>query len=167
MQRRPCFPYPNCGSFPPLDIIAGIGVTRCMAEYYRQFAFVSSVLAGFAFTFYATLLSIDRQNRAVSWTALLSVAASICFLAVTLGTTFSAARVARMADGAELPPVLQAQQAPLSVLFLGGILLLLTSFAFGGWIRSRRLGIATTILSVFGALAVGFALSPFLEPLRQ
>jgi hypothetical protein len=137
-----------------------------MAEYYRQFAFVSSVLAGFAFTFYATLLSIDRQKRAVSWTALFSIAASICFLAVTLGTTFSAARVARLADGDELPAVLQAQQAPLSVLFLAGIVLLLTSFALGGWIRSRRLGLATTALAVFGALAVFFALSPFLEPLK-
>lgn len=137
-----------------------------MAEYYRQFAFVSSVLAGFAFTFYATLLSIDRQKGAVSWTALLSVAASICFLAVTLGTTFSAARVARLGDTTELPPVLQAQQAPLSVLFLSGILLLLASFALGGWIRSRRLGIATTALSVFGALAIFFALSPFLQPLK-
>jgi hypothetical protein len=33
-----------------------------MAEYYRQFAFVSSVLAGFAFTFYATLLAINRPH---------------------------------------------------------------------------------------------------------
>ena len=40
-----------------------------MAEYYRQFAFVSFVLTGFAFTFYATLLSIDRQKSAVSWAA--------------------------------------------------------------------------------------------------
>ena len=40
-----------------------------MAEYCRQFAFVSSVLAGFAFTFYATLLSTDRQKSAVSWAA--------------------------------------------------------------------------------------------------
>jgi hypothetical protein len=34
-----------------------------MAEYYRQFAFVSSVLAGFAFTFYATLLARIAFNR--------------------------------------------------------------------------------------------------------
>ena len=134
-----------------------------MAEYYRQFAFVSSVLAGFAFTFYATLLAIDRQKRAVSWAALLTVTASICFLAVTLGTTFAAARVAALPAGAPLPFLIQAQQAPLSVLFLAGILLLLGSFALGGWIRSRRLGLATTIVSVCGALVILFALSPFLH----
>jgi hypothetical protein len=133
-----------------------------MAEYYRQFAFVSSVLAGFAFTFYATLLSIDHRKRAVSWAALLSVTASICLLVVTLGTTFAAARVAVLPEGAELPPVLRAQQAPLSMFFLAGILLLLASFALGGWIRSRRLGVATTIAAALGTLAVLFALSPFL-----
>ena len=35
-----------------------------MAEFYRQFAFVSSVLAGFAFTFYGTLLVAEREHRA-------------------------------------------------------------------------------------------------------
>jgi hypothetical protein len=133
-----------------------------MAEYYRQFAFVSSVLAGFAFTFYAALLGIDRQKRAVSWAALLTVTASICFLVVTLATTFAAAHVAVLPDNAELPPVLRAQQAPLSMFFLAGILLLLASFALGGWIRSRRLGLATTAVAAFGALAVFFALSPYL-----
>lgn len=136
-----------------------------MAEYYRQFAFVSSVLAGFAFTFYATLLAINRPQRAVSWAALLTVTASICFLTVTLGTTFAAARVVGIEDRASLPPVLQEQLGPLSTLFLGGILLLLSSFALGGWIRSRRLGIATTAASVFGLAAVYFALSPFLHPI--
>jgi hypothetical protein len=37
-----------------------------MAEFYRQFALVSSVLAGFAFTFYGTLLVAAREHRAGS-----------------------------------------------------------------------------------------------------
>ena len=110
-----------------------------MGEYYRQFAFVSSVLAGFAFTFYATLLAINRPDRAVSWAALLTVTASICFLTVTLGTTFAATQVAGIEDRASLPPALRQQLPLLSTLFLAGILLLLSSFALGGWIRSRRL----------------------------
>ncbi len=35
-----------------------------MAEYYRQSAFITSVLAGFAFTFAATLLVGAREHRA-------------------------------------------------------------------------------------------------------
>jgi len=61
-----------------------------MAEYYRQFAFVSSVLAGFAFTFYAALLATSPSSRDASWAALLTVAASTCFLVVRLGITFFA-----------------------------------------------------------------------------
>ncbi len=134
-----------------------------MGEYYRQFAFVSSVLAGFAFTFYATLLAINRSHRAVSWAALLTVTASICFLTVTLGTTFAATQVAGIEDRASLPAALRQQLPLLSTLFLAGILLLLSSFALGGWIRSRRLGIATTVASVFGLVAVYVALSSFLR----
>jgi hypothetical protein len=54
-------------------------------EYYRQFAFVNSVLAGFAFSFYGVLLSASAQHRATNLAALLAVMASIAFLLVTLG----------------------------------------------------------------------------------
>jgi hypothetical protein len=40
-----------------------------MAEYSRQFALVSSVLAGFAFAFYGTLLVAAREHRAGEWAA--------------------------------------------------------------------------------------------------
>lgn len=134
-----------------------------MTEYYRQFAFISSVLAGFAFTFYAALLAVPRESRAVSWGAFLTVTASVCFLVVTLATTFSAARMARMPEGAEIPPELAAQLSLISTIFILGILLLLASFGLGGWIRSRRLGTATTAVAILGTIAVFLALSPFLH----
>src|SRR5215831_8348464 len=65
-----------------------------MAELFRQFAFVSSVLAGFAFAFYGTLLVAAREHRAGAWAAFFAVAASVAFLPVTLGMTFSAVRAA-------------------------------------------------------------------------
>ena len=95
--------------------------------------------------------------------ALLTVTASICFLTVTLGTTFAATQVTGIEDRDSLPAALRQQLPLLSTLFLAGILLLLSSFALGGWIRSRRLGIATTVASIFGVVAVYFALSPFLH----
>ena len=134
-----------------------------MDEYYRQFAFVSSVLAGFAFTFYAALLAIGRESRAASVGSLLTVTASVCFLIVTLATTFSAAQMARLPAGAALPPQLTAQLTPISVAFSLGILLLLASFGLGGWIRSRQLGYATAAIAVLGVIGVCFALWPFLH----
>ena len=138
-----------------------------MTEYYRQFAFISSVLAGFAFAFYGTLLLAPTPHSTSSWAAFLSVMASIAFLLVTLGTTFAASRAARLEVGQSLPTEITSQVPLISILFLTGIFLLLASFGLGGWIRSRQLGIATTILAVVGAIGVIIVMSPFLGVVKH
>jgi hypothetical protein len=49
------------------------------------------------------------------------------------------------------------------MLFLSGVVFLLASFGISGWMRSRGLGIATTSLSLLGAVAVFVALKSFLH----
>jgi len=136
-----------------------------MAEFSRQFAFVSSVLAGFAFAFYGTLLVAAREHRAGAWAAFFAVAASVAFLPVTLGMTFNAVRAANQPREqlSVSTAVADPQIALLSMLFLSGVIFLLASFGISGWMRSRGLGIATTSLSLLGALAVFVALRPFLH----
>ena len=135
-----------------------------MAEYYRQIAFVSSVLAGFAFAFYGTLLVAAREHRAGAWAAIFAVAASVAFLPVTLGTTFGAVRATIQPEAFTVSTLkLDPQNALLSMLFLSGVVFLLASFGISGWMRSRGLGIATTGLSLLGALAAFAALRPFLH----
>jgi hypothetical protein len=135
-----------------------------MAEFCRQFAFVSSVLAGFAFAFYGTLLVAAREHRAGAWAAFFAVAASVAFLPVTLGMTFGAVRAASQARELSVSNLAADPQiALLSMLFLAGVVFLLASFGISGWMRSRGLGIATTSLSLIGALAVFAALRPFLH----
>ena len=134
-----------------------------MAEFYRQFAFVSSVLAGFAFAFYGTLLTAAREHRAGAWAAFFAVAASVAFLPVTLGMTFNAAHAANQPSELNLSTAAADPQiALLSMLFLSGVVFLLASFGISGWMRLRGLGIATTSLSLLGALAAFAALRPFL-----
>jgi len=135
-----------------------------MAELYRQFARVSSVLAGFAFTFYGTLLVAAREHRAGAWAAFFSVAASVAFLPVTLGMTFGTVRAAdepRELSVSNLET--DSQIALLSMLFLAGVGFLLASFGISGWMRSRHLGIATTSLASIGAIPVFVALRRFLH----
>ena len=135
-----------------------------MAEFYRQFAFVSSVLAGFAFTFYGTLLVAAREHRTGAWAAFFAVAASVAFLPVTLGMTFGAARAASQPRELTVPTLESDPQiALLSMLFLSGVVFLFASFGISGWMRSRSLGIATTSLSLIGAFAAFAALRPFLR----
>ena len=134
-----------------------------MAEYYRQFAFVSSVLAGFAFTFYGALLVASSTHRAAGWAAILALCASVACLIVTLGTTFAAARAAGLPAGVSLPQEITANTAPISMCFLLGIIFLFASFGVSGWIRSRRLGAATTTVAVLGLLCAFWVLRPFLH----
>ena len=135
-----------------------------MAEFYRQFAFVSSVLAGFSFTFYGTLLVAEREHRAGKWAAFFAIAASVVFLPVTLGMTFGAVRAVNRPTEFSLSKLeTDPQIALLSILFLAGVVFLFTSFGVSGWIRSRGLGIATTSLSLIGALAAFAALRPYLH----
>src|SRR5262249_36582263 len=134
-----------------------------MAEFYRQFAFVSSVLAGFSFTFYGTLLIAARQHRAGTWAAFLAVAASVAFLPVTLGMTFTAAHATNQPSDFSISNAAADPQLVLSMLFLSGMVLLFASFGVSGWIRSRGLGIATPSLSLIGAIAAFTALKPFLH----
>ena len=134
-----------------------------MSEFYHQLAFVSSVLAGFAFTFYGSLLTLTSTRLAVSCAAWFAVAASICFLLVTLGTTFAAVTAASLAAGAPMPLALARQLPVLSTCFFLGLALLLTSFGLGGWARSHALGWATSLVGGVGLLAALWVLWPFLH----
>jgi hypothetical protein len=134
-----------------------------LLEYYRQFGFVSSVLAGFAFTFFGVLLPVSAKGRAAALAAFLAVAGSTAFLVVTLGMTFAAAVAASLPSDATMPASIVAQQTPLSFCFLVGMGLLLASFGVGGWVHSRFMGIATIFLAAAGAFGIILVLLPFLH----
>lgn len=134
-----------------------------MAEYYRQFAFVTSVLGGFSFALFGTLLLAQSSHWAASWAAILSVTASIAFLLDTIGMTFGGIYYANLPAGETAPARIVSQLGPLSLLFCVGILLLLASFGLGGWVRSRSLGVATTVVAMLGAIAAYFILAPYIR----
>jgi hypothetical protein len=136
---------------------------KYVIEYYRQFAFVSSVLAGFAFTLYGVLLGVSTLHKAVNWASLLTVSAAIAFLLVTLGMTFASAVAGSLPENALVPPAISVEATPLSVCFLGGVVFLFVTFALGGWIRSRSLGIATTVVASLGLVAAFVVLFPFMH----
>ena len=95
--------------------------------------------------------------------AFLAVAGSIAFLLVTLGMTFAAAVAASLPTDAVMPASIMVQQTPLSFCFLIGMGFLLASFAVGGWIHSRFMGIATILLAAVGAFGIILVLIPFLH----
>ena len=107
-----------------------------LLEYYRQFGFVSSVLGGFAFTFFGVLLPVSTRGHAAALAAFLAVAGS--FLMVTLGMTFAATVAASLPAEAPMPASILAQQTAAFVLFPdwnGGFYLQVSVFA-AGYIRA-------------------------------
>ena len=132
-----------------------------MAEFFRQFAFVGALLGGFSLAFFGTLLDAGRNHRAVGPTAALALASSSCFLIVTLGNTFAASVMADDQMRQRLQAGINRQVGPLSMLFLLGIVLLLASFGASGWIRSRKLGWATSTIALVTLLGVVWVMRPF------
>jgi hypothetical protein len=92
-----------------------------MAEYYRQFAFVTSVLGGFAFALFGTLLLAPSSHRAASWAAMLRVTTSVAFLPDTIGMTFGSIYAATLPAGASLPPQILSQRDPFPSYFASAL----------------------------------------------
>ena len=137
-----------------------------MAEFYQQFAFINAILGGFAFSFLGVLLTVDSKHRVVSWVTAITAGAAACFIIATLGATFSgvAAAAAAANEGVfELSASILALRRPMSLIFLGGVLLLLVSLGMSGWLRSRILGIVTTIIAILAVFGAVFMMTPFID----
>lgn len=130
-----------------------------MAELFRELAFITAILGGFAITFLSVLLTASAADRMVDWIVAVTTAAAICFVLSALGATFAAV-VASWAD--PLPGEVESLHIPLSLLFLGGTILLFFMLGMSGWIRSRSLGIATTVIAAIGLVGGFFLMSPFI-----
>lgn len=130
-----------------------------MVELFRQLAFITAILGGFAITFLSVLLTASATHRMVDWIVGVTTAAAACFVLSALGATFGAV-IASYAD--PLPSDVEALHEPLSLLFLGGTVLLFTVLGMSGWIRSRRLGMATTVIAALGLIGSLFVMAPFI-----
>ena len=93
----------------------------------------------------------------------MAVTASVALLLVTLGMTFAAAIAASLPNNGKMPSSVLAKQTPLYFCFLVGIALLFGAFGLGEWIRSRSLGIATTIIAALGLVGAIAVLIPYLH----
>lgn len=133
-----------------------------MAEFFRQFAFINALLGGFAFSFLGVLLSSQTKHRVVGAAIAITAGAAACFIIATLGATFSAAAAAN-AGAAALPASIVGLRKPMSLIFLGGVFFLLVSLGLSGWLRSRNLGLVTTLIALLTAVGAFFMLAPFIN----
>jgi hypothetical protein len=134
-------------------------VSSDIVEIFRQYSFLSSVLAGFAITVAIELVALGRKGRVASsaiamflLSAVVSVVATFVFVFVMTGVIGppglprpSEAWIMHFVGG-------------IGVLPLGGLILFLAGIALVGWLRSRALGILTTVSSALALVLIIYIL---------
>jgi hypothetical protein len=137
------------------------------SELFHQTAFISALIAGFAFTFAGVLTTNDSKRPIVSWTAAFSILAAAGLVVCALGWTLSAPRMAALAGdptvstAIEMPLMYRQIHRCLWTVFSAGFFLFLTSLGLSGWIRSRALGVVSTAGAVLAGLLAVWVLSHF------
>jgi len=139
-----------------------------LADLFRQLAFISALIGGFAFAFLGALLTLSSPRRIVGWAAGTALATAAGLIVCVVGWTLMAAQLVttppEAGSGAfRFPASLNTMHSRLSLLFIIGMLLFLASLGLSGWVRSRSLGIVSTVLAILAGVALMFVLSPFLR----
>ena len=126
-----------------------------LAETGRQIASLSAFLGGFAATFFGILLKSTNSRRHVGWAAGAAAVASASFiLAVISGTTLALVMHPGAPPGIAKPTFLPQVRSLILIAFSCGIYSILLSLGLSGWIRSRQLGIVTSVAALVSAAIV-------------
>jgi hypothetical protein len=140
---------------------------EALADLFRQLAFISALVGGFAFTFLGVLLASPSRSRIIGWTAGMAMATAAVLTVCVVGWTLVASRVLLSASPESggtfrLPAALNTTHSHLSQMFILGMFLFLASLGLCGWVRSRALGVVSTVITLLAAAALMSVLSPFL-----
>jgi len=136
--------------------------TTYLLEISRQLAFLGAFLGGFASTFYVTLLGVPTEHKAAAWALRLS-ALSACSLIVSV----TASVMLTVTLHPDAPASVQAASSLVSARVVSsmgfgvGILALLASLGTSGFMKSRRIGLATSLFSSLGIALVLWGMTGF------
>jgi len=139
------------------------------ADLFRQLAFISALVGGFAFAFLGTLLTLPSRSRIVDWTAGMALVTAAGLIICVIGWTLMASQVlitASLGPGGEeyrFPAAFNSTHSQLSQLFIVEMFFFLASLGLSGWVRSRTLGIVSSIVALVAAVILMFVISPFLH----
>lgn len=142
---------------------------EALADLFRQLAFVCALIGGFAFAFLGVLLTVPSRSRVVEWTAGMAMATVACLLVCVIGWTLMGSQLvtprptATIVEESSFPATMKQLHPRLSLLFILGTFLFLASLGLSGWVRSRTLGIVSTVIALLAAVGFMLVLTPFLR----
>jgi hypothetical protein len=126
-----------------------------LSEIGRQIASLSAFLGGFAATFLGILLQSADSRRRAGWAAGAAAVASVSFMiAVIAGTLVAIVLNPDAPPNLATPEFLPWVRTVIFVTFAIGIYANLLSLGLSGWIRSRTLGIVTSVAALIAAFLV-------------
>jgi hypothetical protein len=125
-----------------------------VSDVASQIGSLSAFLGGFAATFVATLLTINRDDRLMTASITLAVSSAVAFIIAVTASTMQVA--IHHPEGPAFLNGFPDERIRKTMLcaFLAGSLALLAGLGCSGWIRSRQLGWITAAISTFGAAMI-------------
>jgi hypothetical protein len=134
-----------------------------LAELGRQLASISAFLGGFSITFFGTLLTIGSSRRVLGWAlgSAAFAAGAFAVTAITATMLITSFHPSAPADIAMRGDALVRARFVAGLSLVLGMYGLLFSLALSGWIRSWRIGVATTAVALLSGLFAGWALVGF------
>ena len=124
-----------------------------LADTYRAFSSICAVLGGFSIAFLVIMVTVAPDRKVASWATGSSIVAVACFLPAALNTFLASIPAASVTSARDLGPEVNGITGTASMLLILGVFALLVSLGLTGWIRSRRVGILSTVMAVLAALA--------------
>jgi hypothetical protein len=123
-------------------------------EILRQMLFISSILAGFAFTVVVQLLNREGRTKVVLWSAITFIASTMSLLIATVGgaVLLFASNVLLLRATPEMVDATNGLFAFLGIFFIIGLMTFIIGIAIVGWLQSKTLGIIAVILSILSCM---------------
>lgn len=119
---------------------------------------LSAFFGGFSATFLAAILAIDptSSKKIANWIIVASALAACCFVMCATSSIASVNGIkTAIANDQNAFNSITAVRLTSVLSMLVGVFALLTSIGLSGWLRSKHVGIATSVIALFAMIVVG------------
>ena len=127
----------------------------------EQLGLIAAILGGFAFTFLGAILSKDDNRKIVDWIFIIGVISALIFFICAIGWSFLLIEFSNEVEGVSI--IAKEKHRFLSIMFITGILTLSICLGISGWIRSKKIGAITTLLSLIGVILIIYLINDYLN----
>jgi hypothetical protein len=133
------------------------------AEICKQLAQISALVAGFSFAFISVLLTNTLQKKITDWVIGFSISTIAGFLICALTWTLCATRMSLLMElnTKNVPEMFIHLHRILSFLFVMSFFLFFVTLGLTGWIRSRKLGIFSSVVALLSTISFLWLMNNF------